>query len=205
MATGRSARTLGELRDRIASVRSDSLTYHFWGGLLRPRFDDPEYPNDFASWAHHALHDEVLAERLAIIDPTAFDDLEQLRQELIEIVDERLDEMESVSWCRSSDKFVFLRSQIVVFDTNRRLHRPSDLIAASQDWTLGTVFYHVIDAQRRLDEGTDDLRPWLKGFGDEHTDLIDALAELDPFFTSLADLRSRLVQLFQTHLDGGGA
>ncbi|HSG26894.1 MAG TPA: DUF5752 family protein, partial [Candidatus Krumholzibacterium sp.] len=63
VATGLSAENLKELRSVIRDVDQGSLYYHFWGGLLRPRFDDPEFNNDFAAWARHALHDKVLAER----------------------------------------------------------------------------------------------------------------------------------------------
>ncbi len=54
-------------------------------------FDDPQFNNDFAIWSHYALHDDALAERLAIIDPDNFSTLEHLRQEMVEIVEERLD------------------------------------------------------------------------------------------------------------------
>ena len=66
IATGLHAQNLRELRDHLTDIHLGCIYYHFWGGLLRPHFDDPEYNNDFASWARHALHDVPLAERLGI-------------------------------------------------------------------------------------------------------------------------------------------
>ena len=83
LATGKRAQNLRELRDCLETITPGSIYYHFWGGRLRSRFDDPEFNNDFAAWARHALHDWVLAERLAVIDPTAAADLEELRRDLI--------------------------------------------------------------------------------------------------------------------------
>lgn len=48
LATGEHAQTLRELREKISTIDAGSISYQFWGGLLRPRFDDPEFQNDFA-------------------------------------------------------------------------------------------------------------------------------------------------------------
>jgi len=80
------AGNLRELRAIFRDVDLGSIYDHFWGGFLRPKFDDPEYPNDFAIWVRHALHDKVLVERLSLIDTKDFPDLESLRQEFHEII-----------------------------------------------------------------------------------------------------------------------
>jgi hypothetical protein len=46
IAIGERARNLRELRERLHDIDPNSIYYHFWGGLLRPRFDDPEYHQD---------------------------------------------------------------------------------------------------------------------------------------------------------------
>jgi len=107
ISQGERAQNLRELRDRIRSVHPGSIYHHFWGGLLRPVFDDPEYRNDFAVWASRGLHDIRLAERLAIVDPTSFAILEDLRQELLEVVEERLEESEFVPWPKPTSSFFF--------------------------------------------------------------------------------------------------
>lgn len=79
LATGQSASQLEDLRDELATVDVSSIYHHFWGGLLEARFDEREYNNDFAAWARHGLHDAVLAERLAVLDPGRYHDIEELR------------------------------------------------------------------------------------------------------------------------------
>ncbi len=86
IATGRHAENLRELRNELRTVDPASIYYHFWGGLLRPTFDDPRYNNDFARWAHHALHNPALAERLSVVDPTDHNDLDSLRRELVDTI-----------------------------------------------------------------------------------------------------------------------
>ena len=199
IATGLRAQNLRELRDHLTGIHLGCIYYHFWGGLLRPHFEDPEYNNDFASWARHALHDVPLAERLGVIDPADYPVLEVLRQELIETIEERIEQTEYQIWARPDQQFHFVRAQTVSLDTGQRLLQPAELAAVVPQLSLGSVFYHFIDARRREPQGMDDFRAWLAQFGDTHDALRARLAEVDPYFINLADLRTRLTHLFQDY------
>ncbi len=201
LATGQKAQNLRELRDNIRTVMPGSLVYHFWAGKLRPRFDDPEFNNDFASWARHALHDKILAERLGMIDPTTFSSDEELRQELLDIIEERLDEVEYVAWCDRDQAFYFITSHIVIFDTKRVIYEPSELVSVIPSLNSGSVFYHFIDARRRTFGHMDDFRAWLYGFEDSYRDLCDLLSTIDPFFSTLPELRDQLSVLFSEYFE----
>jgi hypothetical protein len=199
IATGRGAQNLRELRDQLQTIHPGSIYYHFWGGLLRPRFDDPEYHNDFAIWAINGLRDAGLAERLAVIDPCGYSDLEVLRQDLIDVMEERLDETEMVPWAKSDDKFYFVRSQIVVFDTQIRVKDPQGLTGIMPTLSLSSIFYHFIDARRREPAGMDDFRAWLQAEFEGFDDLIQRLSRIDPFFGNLSELRNQLSEVFNEY------
>ncbi len=199
IATGERAYDLRELGAKVLTISSDSIYYHFWGGLLRPRFDDPEYHNDFAIWALHGLGDGLLAERLGIIDPTEFSDLGALRERVAEVIEERLDETEEVPSAKRDNPFYFIRSQIVVFDTQWRIRSPEDLADAVPVMSVGSVFYHFIDARRRTPMREDDFRAWLGTCFEGYEDLCNVLAAVDPFFSGLTELRERLTEAFQTY------
>ncbi|HDD45261.1 MAG TPA: hypothetical protein ENG63_10460 [Candidatus Desulfofervidus auxilii] len=202
IATGIHVQNLRELKDKLLTIHPGSIYYHFWGSLLNPRFEEPEFNNDFAAWTYHALHDPILAERLAVIDPTEFADIEDLRQELIDVIEERLYEIEYVPWSKPDQQFHFIRSQIVVFDTHKRITEPKELAKILPSLSTGSIFYHFIDARRRTKEKIDDFRAWLKGFGDTYADLCSLIAAIDPYFTTLAELRQKLSQLFELYFGG---
>ncbi len=199
LATGMEAQNLRELADRIRNIPAGSIYYHFWGGMLRPTFDEPEYQNDFAAWAWRSLHDPVLAERLALVDPTEFKNIENLRREILDVIEERLDESEYIPWAKTGQRFHFETSQIVVFDTGYRLHEPSELPGIIHRMSLGSVFYHMIDARRRTDRGRSDFCEWLMGFGDRYRSVADALHAIDPYFTTLEDLRGDIEVVLKKH------
>lgn len=199
IATGAKALTLKELRDGLAQIHPGSIYYHFWGGLLQPRFEQQEYNNDFAAWSRHELHDAELAERLAVIDPSEFGDLEDLRRELIEIIEQRVDESERLQWLPAHRPFEFIQSQIIVFDTHTRVAEPEVLADLMPRFSTGSVFYHFIDARRRSPARLDDFSAWLSSFGDRYADLIHDLADIDPYFGTLVELRQRLTSTFARH------
>ncbi len=199
IATGVRVQTLRELKDKLSTVHPGSIYYHFWGRLLLPRFEETEYHNDFASWVYQELRDDVLAERLAAVDPLEFSDIDDLRNELIEIIEERLDELEYIPWAKS--EFHFKRAQIVVFDTHHRIHDPKELAQIVPKMTLSSIFYHFIEARRRTPEHIDDFRSWLLGFDGKYKGLCQNLASIDPYFTPLSTLREKLIEVFSNYFE----
>lgn len=195
LAAGVRAQTLKELRDAILRVPARSIYHHFWERLLRPSFDEPEYYNDFASWARHNLHEKALAERLSMVDPTELADPEALRQEVVEIIDQRLDASDFVPWSAADEQFHFLYAKTVILDTERVIECPEQLPEALPQLSTGSIFFHFIDARRRAPLGADDLRNWLSGWGPAYEPLVRSFSHVDPYFTSLERTREALADL----------
>lgn len=204
IATGNRAVNLKELRDILNTIDLDSIYYHFWGGLLQPRFEEREYNNDFAAWAWHGLHDFPLAERLAVVDPNEFEGLEDLRQELLEVIEERMDEQGQLSLLYATFRFEFIRSQIVVFDTQKRVDAPEKLAELLPTLSPSSIFYHFIDARRRLIHHKDDFSSWLCTCGTSYERLCAELDGVDPYFGSLAQLKEQLQTIFDRFFQQGG-
>lgn len=201
IATGQSAGSLIEMRDKLATTHLECIYFHFWGGHLHPEFVHPEYQNDFAAWAHYGLHDLFLAERLSVIDPTDYENLEALRQKLLDTVEERLDENDMVHWTRKENQFHFIMSKIIVFETPYRIETPQDLASILSFLPPSSIFYHFIDARSRTADGRDDFSSWLSSFGNEYNDLIEKIASVDPYFFSLTDLKANLAKIIESYFE----
>jgi hypothetical protein len=201
IATGEQASSLLELRDLLTFVDVRCIFHHFWADLLRPKFIHPEFHNDFARWAHYGLRDNYLAERLGVIDPTDFLDLEQLRSHLIEIIESRIDEHDFFVWTRLQEPFYFMRSIIVVFDTSRSMQHPEELPQTVASLTPSSIFYHFIDARRRTPKQVDDFTVWLESFGDTYKELIVKIRAVDPYFLKLTELKNKLYEVVSEYFD----
>jgi hypothetical protein len=195
IATGVKAQSLLELHDKIIIVPQSCIFLHFWGGRLTTTFQFREFHNDFSTWAHHSLHDDILAERLELIDPSEFKDMEELRFKLLDIIENRLDEKEIFPWVKTEEPFQFIRSKIIIFDTRQEMTKPEDLPKVIPLLTLSSLFYHFIDSARRTPEQHDDFSIWLTGFGSKYQNLIDEFQKVDPYFISLSVLQKKLIRI----------
>ena len=197
LATGTRVQNLKEFSVALKEVSLGSVYHHFWGRLLRAFFDEPEYNNDFASWAYRGLHDKPLAEQLSMVIPTDYEDMEGLRQEILEVIERRLDESEYVPWAKADQQFHFLKSQIVIFDTGIRYDHPAELVSQINKLSTGSIYYHFIDARNRTVQRYDDFSSWLNGFGNEFEELAQNLCSVDPYFSSLKEIRFIVSNIFQ--------
>lgn len=191
---------LRELRDRLANCRPQVIYHHFCETTLVPSFDNPDYRNDFAVWAKLYIGDRVLAEQLGIINPYAYTDLEKLREEVLEILDQRLSEVYDIASCQSGSEFFFTEAVTVVFDTGLRVSTPEALPEAIGKMTNGSIYYHFLESRRRKPVGLDDFSTWLSNFPDQEAGRHN-LQMLDYSFSTLTELRNELVQA----LEKGGA
>jgi hypothetical protein len=188
---------LRELRERVAACSENVLFHHYCETTLRSTFDNPDYRNDFAVWSKLYLGDRVLAERLGILDPYSFPSLGELRAATLEVIDERLGELTMIPWARSGDEFFFMEATTVIFSAGMRIAHPSELADAIRKMTNGSVYFHFLEARRRPPSGKDDFTSWLleNEDGGRNRLYIEALASIDIYFHSLADLRKELAAL----------
>lgn len=195
IATGINARSLIELKDQLSTIHSSSIYYHFWGGRLRTSFEYTEYHNDFSSWVHDFLHDDILAERLELLNPQDFENIEELRNELIEIIDDRLEEREIIPWVKAENKFHFVKYKIIVFQTRHQVNIPNELVRIIPLLTRSSLFYHMIDASLRTPSHTNDISEWLNQYQGQYQDLVNAIKRVDPYLISLTDLQTKLLDI----------
>lgn len=194
MADVRPAYNLRELYDRIITCSAESIYHHFCETTLRPTFDDPLFRNDLAVWCHHSLNDEILAERLGILDPYDYGDMEEIRRIVLDIIDERLSELTHIPWAKPGKEFHFLQALTIVFETGRVIKDPIELPEAISRITTSSLYYHFIEARRRVEGGYDDFTAWLMDWNERGEALIKSFSVIDFYFLTLKELQSQLAQ-----------
>lgn len=198
-----SAANLRELHDRIAVCPAACLFHHFCETTVRPSFDDPEFRNDLALWVGRVLRDRVLAERLGILNPYSFGSLDDLREVVLDLIEDRLAEASDSPTVPYGDEFLFMRAVTVVFDTGVHLESPTELLEALPNFSPSSIYYHFIEARRRTDGRIDDFTAWLDDVDGRHEALIRALRGVDFYYLTLEELRARLVATMREHMHVG--
>lgn len=194
---------LRDLRERLRVCPEESLYHHFCQTLLRPTFDDPEFHNDLALWASHNLHDKTLAERLAILNPYDFSNLEELRFSVLDMVEDRISELPHISNVQSGDEFRFLQAMTVTFEAGVSLKSPRELLEGFGRMTPSSIWYHFIEARRRNPDHLDDFTCWLRRHRPRDHRLLRALSEVDFYFLSLREIQKELVSIGEKGLGRG--
>jgi hypothetical protein len=197
------AATLRELRARVEACPCASLYHHFCETKLRPSFDDPEYPNDLAAWAAHALRDAVLGERLAMIDGFEYEDLEILRADTLDVIDQRLGEAPSLAWAQPDENFEFMQAMTVVFDTGACADSIEALTQAVDTMSNGSIYFHFVEARRRPPWGKDDFSTWISTWDSPPADLAAALSSIDFRWLSLHGIKTQIHRVFTRALESG--
>ena len=85
---GRKAADLQQLMAIIEEAPLDSIYYHTHSYFLRYEHGPTLFPSDFATWAAVSVRDRVVSERLGLIDPFEFKDLESLRAQIVSTIDD---------------------------------------------------------------------------------------------------------------------
>jgi hypothetical protein len=193
-----------QLADLIEQAPLDSIYYHTHAFFLRHKFLAGIYPNDFATWVAVRLRDQVLGERLAMVDPAEFDGLDTLRDELVAVIDDHLRQMPVVPRIASAEPFDFIRSRIVEIPTGLEARTLDEFRQALLEVDSSAIYVHVVEARARLGRGQNDFAAWLEldlGLAQ----LAARVRAINPYSGSLERTRARLLQLCEEALaDGEG-
>lgn len=183
-----------QLADLIEEVSLDSIYYHTHAFFLRHKFVAGAYPNDFATWAAVQVRDRVLGERLAMVDPGEFANLQALREELVSVIDDHLRNLPIVPGVIFGEPFDFIQSRIVEIPTGTQVRTLQEFRDALLEVDVSAIYFHLVEARLRLGRGQNDFAAWLDS-GLDLPELAAKVRAVDPYAGSLERTRARLIQL----------
>lgn len=183
-----------KLLELIEEVPTDSIYYHMHSYFLRHRYVTEPYPNDFANWAALQVRDSVLGEQLASVTSGRFKTLEDIRLELIDIIDKHLSTLHTIPSIGYGQPFYFMKSKIIEIPTCVRVNTFDEFKEALRTVDVSAIYNHVFEARLRIRKGKSDFALWLKeALGRQ--ELASKIELLDSYMYSLEGLRNKLVEL----------
>ncbi len=193
-----------ELAELIEEVPLDSIHFHTHSYFLRHGLIEGAYPNDFAQWVVMQIGDHVLGERLAVLDPFDYPDLENLREELISVIDDHLSRSPIIPRVVFGQPFHFKRSRILEVPIGLEARTLQDFRDIVADIDVSTIYYHMFEAHFRLRRAENDFSAWIRtSLG--LTTLADRIRSINPYQGSLERLRSTLISACDEFLTGESA
>lgn len=192
--TGRTARTLVELREGIREVTGSSIFHHTFGALRDRPFAAHRYASDFARWTSEVLQDWPVAERLAFMDPTDFPSIRELRERILQVIDDRLAEEGETVPAPPGREFHFTQSISLIYPVGQAARTLTELAEGIRRASARTLFFHLVEARLRIGRCTNDLSAWLSDSLDA-PDLARRLDQLDLLVTSTEELRQQVLSV----------
>ena len=192
-----------ELLERLEEIPAGSIFYHTHGYFLRHRPVTTAYGNDFASWVATQVRDQVLAERLAVVNPFECSSLEDLREELVSIISDHVLHLSTVPRVEFGDPFFFQQSHIVEVELGTAAANLAEFRAGLAEVDSSAIYYHMVEARARLGRRSGDFAEWTRSsLG--LPDLAERIERIDTYMTSLERVRARVLSLVDAHLESGG-
>lgn len=188
-----------ELLELIKEVPIDSIYYHTHSYFLRHFYIAGPYPNDFANWAAIQVRDRVLGEKLATVTPSGEKNLEDIRTELIEIIDSHLSTIKIVPSVMYGQPFYFMQSRIIEVSTGITVSNLREFFEALKTVDASAVYNHVFEARLRDRRGRSDFSIWIEEVLNMK-ELADKFEMVDSYMYSLEGLRSKLLDLCKNKL-----
>jgi len=190
-STGKKAKNLRELSDVIAVISDECIFHHTYQYFLKGHI--LEYTNDFAHWAGESLEERALSEHLSNIDPYDFKEMNDLRNKLLNVVDDYLRKFPEPRDAMPGDEFHFNETVTLIFPVGIRAKNLAEFLTAIKYVEAGSLYYHFYEARIRLGGGTDDFSRWIEdAFGKK--ELAEKIRKIDPFMHNMEGIRKHLVE-----------
>ncbi len=201
---GKQADDEKRLVELLEEVPLDSVYFHTHSVFLRHRYIAGTYTNDFAQWVVTHVRDLVLGERLAVVDPFGFKNLEDLREEIISIIDDHLSRVSVVPRVIFGKPFYFNQSRIIEVPTGVGVGTLREFRDALSEVDVSAIYYHMFEARMRLQRQENDFSSWIaKSLG--MAELGEKIRAMNPYAGSLERLRSGLLAACDEALATEGA
>jgi Family of unknown function (DUF5752) len=199
---GRSARDERQLLEAIEEVPLESIYYHTHSFLLRHKYIAGPYPNDFATWAAIQVRDRVLGEKLGILSPYDFPNLESLRGEIVTIISDHLSRLQVIPRVIYEEPFHFMQSRIISAPMGLQVYTLAEFREVLATVDDSVIYYHTFEAILRLAKPKGDFALWMEeqlGL----PELGERISRIHPYRISLESVRSRILNLCDQFLRMG--
>jgi hypothetical protein len=199
---GRRARDERELMEQLEQIPAGSVYYHTHSIFLRHPRIAGAYPNDFANWVATQVRDQVLAERLAVVDPYHFSSVEELREELVSIVENHIADLNPVPRVVFGDPLFFVQSHVLEVPTGLEARTLAEFHSCLAEVDLSAVYHHTLHARVRGEVAGGDFARWIgQDLGLEA--LAAAIGRINPYLGGLEEIRHETLRLIEAELETG--
>jgi hypothetical protein len=186
--------TLAELGSHLHVVPESSIFYHTFQSLESHHYAN--FSNDFAQWVMAACNEAVLAEELGAIDLRDFVSVADLRQVLVDSVENYLKKNPQLADRPAFEPFYFSEAVEVAVPVEAKAVTIGELAEGIKNISLQTLHYHFINSRLRLQLRTNDFSMWIED-SEKLPELAEKLNRVDFYMNTLEGVRKEILETLE--------
>jgi hypothetical protein len=152
-----------------------------------------EYPSDFAFWVAEILQEKELGEKLAILDLRGFGTIRELRQKLLAVIQQHLENNGRLPEAPLGLEFHFRKTLSIIVPTGIMARNLAELRAGLPRVDINSIYYHLVEYRIRGESTTNDFSAWIRG-NFQREALAGAIERLDPYSRTLEECREAVIE-----------
>lgn len=198
--TGRKAHNLEEFINLIKTCPDSSIFYHTFCAFLKMREAHVPYNTDFAIWVARMLGEKALAEKLMAVDLSEYSTIKSLRMRVIDIIEGYRTEKPSAFQKAANEPFYLHDILRVVYPTDKFAYDLKSFRQLLPTVSVYSIYLHFIESRIETGFETDEFSTWIEK-SINIPDLAQRIRRIDINVYTLEELRSRIIQLIDEHLN----
>lgn len=195
----RKATNFSELLEALRTCPDGSIFQHTFRTLQEHHFIRQGFSNDFAHWSLFACHEPVLAEQLASLDVRDFTSIGGLRERMVEIVGDFLQQHPRLGSQPALEPFYFCAADVLILPTSFVADSLPSFVDGLRKVSIHSIHHHFIEARLRLHLMSNDFSQWLE----EEAGLpkiADAIERIDIYTNTMEGVRQQIARMVEQTL-----
>jgi len=189
--TGIKVYSINEFIKALKEVDKFSIFYHMYINIFNYHNLPTFYTNSISYWFFKNGY-LLLAEKLSIIDPLDYFDLEELRIALINILEKNYDK----NWNRKEKyPFYFITAEREIIECGNIAHNLDEFIEGIKKSSINSLFYHLITSRIENKTIINDYSAWLYSIGEAKK--AEKINKLDPYTLTLYEIKEEIIKILE--------
>ncbi|MFQ5776431.1 MAG: DUF5752 family protein [Terriglobia bacterium] len=197
---GEKATCLKELHALLTKASDSSVFHHTFQSLEAHHYLTEGFTNDFAQWTLAACNEFPLAEQLAAVDVRDYVSVSALRQRLVQVLGDYLQQNPASSERTGFEPFYFCETLGVSAPTGVKAATLEEFLAGIRYIGLSSIHFHFLTSRLRLKLASNDFSHWLRT-SLKLPELAEQIERIDIYTKTLEDVRRQIVELAEPWLE----
>ncbi len=191
-STGIKVYSLKDFIEILKKIDKFSIFYHMYVNIFNYHNLPTFYNNSFSYWLYKNNY-LTLAEKLSIVDPIEYFDLEELRWSLLKILEENYNEHLEKNIV---EPFFFITVDREIIKYKKPAYNLEDFISKFKKSSINSLFYHLITSRIENKTLINDYSSWLISIGESKK--AELINKLDIYSMNLYEIKKKIVQILES-------